>query len=62
MEYREEEEAPKEKERKGKSAEKKFYSITDLPIKKGQAVEVAKYGRKRWKIRDLTPRKSRDIT
>ena len=27
-------EAPKEKEQKGKAAEKKFYFITDLPIKK----------------------------
>lgn len=34
VEYREEEEAPKEKEQKGKAAEKKFYFITDLPIKK----------------------------
>ena len=50
MEYREEEEAPKEKEQKGKAAEKKFYFITDLPIKKGQAVEVVEYGRRRWKI------------
>ena len=50
VEYREEEEAPKEKEEKGKAAEKKFYFITDLPIKKGQAVEVAEYGRRRWKI------------
>lgn len=50
MEYREEEEATKEKEQKGKAAEKKFYFITDLPIKKGQAVEVVEYGRRRWKI------------
>lgn len=50
VEYREEEEAPKEKEEKGKAAEKKFYFITDLPIKKGQALEVAEYGRRRWKI------------
>lgn len=50
MEYREEEEAPKEKEQKGKAAEKKFYFITDLPIKRGHAVEVAEYGRRRWKI------------
>ena len=39
MEYREEEEAPKEKEQKGKAAEKKFYFIIDLPIKKGQATK-----------------------
>ena len=50
VEYREEEEAPKEKEQKGKAAEKKFYFITDLPIKRGHAVEVAEYGRRRWKI------------
>ena len=50
VEYREEEEAPKEKEQNGKTAEKKFYFITDLPIKRGQAVEVAEYGRRRWKI------------
>ena len=43
MEYREEEEAPKEKEQNGKTADKKFYFITDLPIKRGQAVEVAEY-------------------
>ncbi len=29
---------------------KKFYFITDLPIKKGQAVEGAEYERRRWKI------------
>ena len=50
VEYREEEEDPKEKEQKGKQTEKKFYFITDLSIKKGQAVEVAEYGRRRWKI------------
>ena len=43
MEYREEEEAPKEKEQKGKAAEKKFYFITGLPIKRGHAVEVAEF-------------------
>lgn len=50
VEYREEYETPKEKGQKGTQAEKKFYFITDLSIKKGQAVEVAEYGRRRWKI------------
>ena len=30
--------------------ETQFYFITDLPIKKGKAVEIAEYGRRRWKI------------
>ena len=51
----------KEKEKKRKQTEKKFYFITDIPIKKGQAVEVAEYGRRRWKI-DLIHKKGRDIT
>ena len=50
VEYREEEEVSKEKEQKGKATEKKFYFITDLPIKNDQAIEVAEYGRRRWKI------------
>ena len=52
VEYREEEEAPKEKRAKRERQQKKkvFILITDLPIKKGQAVEVAEYGRRRWKI------------
>ena len=48
VEYREEEDAPEKKKRK--ATEKKFYFITDLSITKGQAVEVAEYGRRRWKI------------
>ena len=35
---------------KAGSKETSFYFITDLPIKKGNAVEIAEYGRKRWKI------------
>ena len=50
MEYREGEEVSKEKEQKGKATEKKFFFITDLPIKNDQAIEVAEYGRRRWKI------------
>ena len=64
VEYREEEEAPKEKEQKGKAAEKKFYFITDLPIKKvrqqKQPNTEGEGGKQ--KMKDLTSRKGREIT
>ena len=45
VEYEEEAE-----NQKRKGSVKRFYFITDLPVKKGKAKEVAEYGRRRWKI------------